>query len=257
MLTALLLVFALLAAACGDDDAVTTTTDSASTPVTATTSAAPSTTAATGATTTAPAASTTTGGAAATSDVEALLEVFNRTPARLTYQIGQQADETTIILAQDPTASPPVESIQQPLGGLKIIIADTVIVCDPDSGCFQVPGGNGLDGFTSNFLGPLVGSYLALAAQTGSTIGDVETTSDTIAGRSGVCFTFTPNDPTLTNGGTEFIRQCVDAELGFTLLLEARETGGELETVLLLLEYAPPTAADFEPTGTVQTIPQP
>ena len=82
----------------------------------------------------------------------------------------------------------------------------------------------------------------------------METDPVTIAGRSGVCFTFRP-DASLASG-TDFVRQCVDNELGFTLLLEVKETGAAAsELVMELTAVGQPEPDDFEPTGPVMPLP--
>jgi hypothetical protein len=48
------------------------------------------------------------------------------------------------------------------------------------------------------------------------------------------------------------LRQCIDSEFGFTLLLESEASAtGDIATVLELIDFAQPTADDFEPTGPV------
>lgn len=102
-------------------------------------------------------------------------------------------------------------------------------------------------------LGPFAGG-LFLAADLAEIPGaDVTESTETIAGRTGLCFTFTP--PAGAGFDTETVRQCIDSELGFTLLIQAQETGGDLETVMELLEFGDPLPDDFTPTGPVTSSP--
>ena len=75
----------------------------------------------------------------------------------------------------------------------------------------------------------------------------------TIAGRSGICFTY--EAPGGYGADITTLRQCIDDEFGFTLLLESSETGGPIERVIELTAFADPTAEDFEPTGPVTASP--
>ncbi len=76
----------------------------------------------------------------------------------------------------------------------------------------------------------------------------------TVAGRDGVCFTFAP--PAGFEGESDLLRQCIDNELGFTLLLQTTDTTTDVvETVMELIDFSEPTAEDFEPTGPVTAQP--
>ena len=253
-LTVVALALALVAGACGDDDATETTTTTTATATTATDGDET--------TTTGGEMTTTTGDMATTgdSDLDALLATFAETPLRLTYEVGIGGDAQTIILSQDPTADPPVEAIELPDEGARIITSsDGMIICDPSGGCFQAPGSMGDlggQGLTAGFLGPALGGYLGLAGSADTPAMDVETEQTTVAGRDGICYTFEPNQQLTPESDVERVRQCVDAELGFTLLIESQETGGEMENVMTLLEFEEPSPEDFEPTGEVQSVPQ-
>jgi hypothetical protein len=84
---------------------------------------------------------------------------------------------------------------------------------------------------------------------------NVEQGQATIGGRAGLCFTFSPT-ALVTGADVEYIRQCIDAELGMVLLYEYVEAGGATaETIMELLEFGMPTPADFEPSGPVTTMP--
>lgn len=224
----------LVIAACGDDDSTTGTTATA----TETTSEA----------TTAP-ADTTAPDATATdaddSDIQELLELYQSTPLRTTYLIGSGDSANEVILAQDPTATPPVESIVIPETNTTVIISGGMtVLCDGSAGqCFEVPGSGG-ESLITGMLGPISSTLTALDA---SGVSAVETSQEpvTIAGRDGICFTYEP--PAATGVTTDFIRQCIDNELGFALLMETSESDSdEIETLLELLDFAEPTAADFE-----------
>jgi hypothetical protein len=69
-----------------------------------------------------------------------------------------------------------------------------------------------------------------------------------------VCFTFTP--PAGAGFDTELIHQCIDSELGFTLLLQSQDTGGTTEsTVMELTAFGDPLPDDFTPSGPVTATP--
>jgi len=244
-------------AACGDDDAATTT-------VAPTTG---ETTAPTGATTASTAASVTTSATATSAGsvdngpaVADLLARYEVTPLRITYLLGEDENDDPaidtrdeIIIAQDPTANPPVESIIMPEADSMIIISDGItIFCDGGNNmCFEVPGGTG-DSLAAGFLGPFASGVLA-AGQDGSILGAALTEDPiTVAGRNGVCFTYQPP----AGADATFVRQCIDSELGFTLLLEAGDPVADtVELVMELIDFSQPTAADFEPTGPVTATP--
>jgi hypothetical protein len=239
-----LAAMALVAVACGDDDATTTTvapsTTTGSTAVPATTSVAPATTAAV------------PGGE---SDAAELLARFAMTPARTTYLLGTGDNETELIVAQDPTATPPIEAITIVENNSKIIISDGMtIFCDGSSNmCFEVPGGGG-SSLVSSLLGPLASGVFLEAGPNGAIPGVAITEQPvSIAGRSGICFTYEAPDGYGADITT--LRQCIDDEFGFTLLMEASEGGGPIERVMELTAFAPPTAEDFEPTGPVTASP--
>jgi hypothetical protein len=231
------LVVALVVPACGDDTTTETTL-----PDSTTTTAVTTTTAAT--------AAPTPGG-----DLQLLLDEYERTPLRVTYLFGDGSESTTLILSQDPTADPPVEAVILPEADSKLItIGDESIFCDTAANqCFSVPGGGGA-GFSANLLGPFAGG-LFLAADL-ETVPGAEVTTETaeVAGRASLCFTFEP--PANAGFDTDLVRQCLDAELGFTLIVEAREAGSNtLETIMELIDFGEPLEDDFTPTGPVADSP--
>jgi hypothetical protein len=243
-----LIALALGAAACGDDDAATTTATTTGDDTTAVTSAPPTT------------AVTPTSAATAETDpssnVSDLLARFEVTPLRATYLLGMGDDQTEIILAQDPTADPPIESIVIVEDGSKIIISeDVTIFCDGSGGgCFEVPGGAG-DSIVDGFLGPFgSGVFLTSGADGFVPASAIAEEPITVAGRDGVCFTY--DAPAGLDSETSMLRQCIDREFGFTLLLQSEGTTTEgIETELELIDFAQPTAQDFEPTGPVVAAP--
>lgn len=234
-----LAVLVLIVAACGDDDTSPTTTapDETTTTVAATsTTAAPTTTEAPG------------------DAIGSLLATFEMTPLRTTYLFGEGSDQTEVTLSQDPTQDPPVEAVLVPGADAKLItIGDETVFCDTRANqCFSVPGAAG-GGFSEGLLGPFAGG-LFMAGQLDSIPGATMTEETVeVAGRSGICFTFTP--PDAAGFDTELIRQCIDAELGFTLLLQSQPAGGDLETVMELIEFGEPLDDDFIPTGPVTATP--
>ena len=239
-----LVALVLAAAACSDDDATTTEATTATDGTTAATSAPPPSNG------TATSAGVVEGDAS--SEVADLLALFEMTPLRTTYLLGTGDDQTELILAQDPTATPPIESIVIVEDGSKIIISeDGTIFCDGSGGgCFEIPGGAG-DSLVDGFLGPFSSGVFLTSGADGLVPGSaVAEEPITVAGRRGVCFTY--EAPAGFDSDTSVLRQCIDNEFGFTLLLESQGTAEEdIETVLELTDFAQPTAEDFEPTGPV------
>lgn len=244
VLMALVLVFA----ACADDDAESTTT-----------TVADGTTSTTATTTTGDMDETTT----TSGDIDdgddmdetsELLERYEETPLRTTYIFFQGSTESEVTLSQDPTADPPVEAVIIPEANAKLItMGDDSIFCDTSSNqCFEVPGVG--EGFSAALLGPFAGG-LFIAAELEQIPGATMTEETvTVAGRDGTCFTF--EAPAQMEGDTEFLRQCIDAELGFTLLIEARESDSDVvEPIMELIEFGDPRPEDFEPSGPVTATP--
>lgn len=240
MRPALLLVvaLALFAAACSDDDATTSSSSPSST--------SPSTT--TTATTSAPSTTSASGGG---DEISALIRLFETTALRTTYLFGEGTDQTEVTLSQDPTADPPLGAVLVPEADFKLItIGEETIFCDTVANtCFEVAGATG-PGLSAGLLGPFAGG-LFMAGQLDAIPG-ASVTGDRveIAGRSGICFSFRP--PESAGFDTEEVKQCIDSELGFTLLLETQESmDGEAETIMILTEFGDPLPEDFEPTGPV------
>jgi hypothetical protein len=234
---------ALVVGACNDGGTTTTAAPTTSAPTTTTaaptTSAAPSTTAA----------------ATPEDDLAALLRRHETTALRTTYVFSVGGEETNVVLAQDPGADPPLRAVIIPAADAKLItIGDESIFCDTQSNqCFAVPGDAGA-GASAGLLGPFA-SGLFLAADLDAAL-DVERSGDLagVAGRSGICFTFSA--PANTGFDSGIVRQCIDTELGFTLLIQIRRDGStESETIMELIEFGEPRDDDFMPTGEV--IPAP
>jgi hypothetical protein len=245
-------VLTLFAAGCGDDDLLsdggteapsdTQAAPTSQTPVT--TQAAPTTEAGGGA------------GTGAASEIEALLEQYQTVPLRVTYRFDDgSGDESLMTMSQDPTREPPVSAVligAEGSEGRFISIGDQSIVCDPTSGgCFEIPGGGDMG---SMLLGPMMSGFLfatrGLVDSPGFTAGqnDIQ-----VAGRSGMCFTYDPTqfDPT---ADVDEVRQCIDSELGFILLIETAEPGQESRSLMELVEFGQPQPEDFEPTGPLQEM---
>jgi hypothetical protein len=250
----------LLVAACGDDGGSPFGTGPATTSSGAeagpTTAAEPGeTTALPGDTTTSPAAPT--GPAPAGGDIDDLLERYRTVPLRTTYRFGEGDDEQVITLSQDPTADPPVSAMILDEGKL-VDRGDETIICGMggpgDDACIQVPGGAG-SGFTQMMFNPLLLGLLALENVASAPGFSVEEGSAQVAGRNATCFTFSPRN--FVGSDVEWVRQCVDAELGFALLVEVQERGGSPERVMELLEVGDPQPGDFEATGPIMDMPTP
>lgn len=254
-----LAALAVFAAACGDDsgDPFSSTTDAGSSTTSGgdvtTTSGGEATTTTAGETTTTGGETTTTGSGVA-GDVDELLALYRETPIRTTYLMGDDQEEMTF--SQDPTQDPPVSAVLFE-GGRFITSGDTVIICSGEgegSQCFEMPATEGVDMATA-MLGPFATLAWSLQSSADTPGYEVEAEQVTIAGRSGVCFTYRPD--AITGGETEFVRQCIDSELGFALLLEVKETGAdEVERVMELVAAGDPAPDDFEPTGPVMPLPE-
>jgi len=238
-----LVALVLVTAACSDDD--TTTNVTTATDETAAATSAPPTSNGT-------ATSTAAVESDSSSEVADLLARFEITPLRTTYLLGTGDDQTGLILAQDPTATPPIESIVIVEDGSKIIISDDgTIFCDGSSGgCFEIPGGAG-DSLVDGFLGPFANGVFLTSDADGVIPGSLVAEEPiTVAGRGGICFTY--EAPADFESDISMLRQCIDSEFGFTLLLESEAFAtGDIATVLELIDFAQPTAEDFEPTGLV------
>jgi hypothetical protein len=250
-------VLALLVAACGDDGG-SPFASSTSVGETTTTAGGTAATIAGGEETPSTAAreetTTTAGPPGGSQDIEDLLAQFQQVPLRTTYLMGDDREEMTF--SQDPTQSPPVSAVLFE-GGKMITIGDRYIMCSGEgagSQCFESPTGGGLDMATA-MLGSFGALALSLQGMTDTPGVDVETQQVTIAGRTGVCFTYRPE--AITGSDLEFARQCIDTELGFALLMEVKEAGSdEVERVMELIAVGQPEPDDFEPTGPVMTMPE-
>ena len=246
-LVLLLAVGALVIAACGDDSGGTAA--SSSTAAGGSTTAARDGTTVAGDTTAPP---TTTPGSS--SDIEELLGRYRRVPLRTTYLSGEGDARTEMTFSQDPTADPPVSAMIS-AEGKAIFLADSMIFCSAEgegAQCFEMPAEGG-SGLLDAMFSPWAMLAMTAGDPTATTGFDVETDQFTIAGRSGICFTFRPD--IAIAGETEFVRQCVDGELGFTLLLEVKEVGAAaVERVMELIAVGEPEEGDFEPTGPVMPL---
>ena len=252
------MAFALVVAGCGDDDdAATTTTAAGGTTATTSDSDTATTQAGDGDTTTtgvtAAPSTTADDGEPTASDLGDLAATFAMTPARLTYLFGEPGDQDEVILSQDPTQDPPVSAIIAQ-GDFKIIYTGTAnIVCSPD--CFEVPSlGDAAitDNLVGGLMGPIAGALLTADGLSSVPGIGVDEEQVTIAGRSGICFTFTPP----AGSGADSGRVCIDDELGFMLRVDDREAGTDTFVPLMeLTEFGDPLPEDFEPLGPVQSTP--
>lgn len=253
-LAVLAVALVALVAACGDDSGSpfgSSTTSAGG--ETTTSQAGASTTQAGGATTTAGEETTSTQ-AGGSGELDRLLEQFRQTPLRTTYAMEDGGELT---FSQDPTQVPPVSAVLYEDGKM-ITAGDSYIVCSGEGAtgmCFTMPATEGMDMATA-FLGPFASLALSLQAGMTDTPGyDVETDQATIAGRSGVCFTYSPDVG--LGADYEYVRTCIDEELGFTLLVQVQESGAtEATTVMKLVSFGDPEPSDFEPTGPVTEVPE-
>jgi hypothetical protein len=259
----------LLVAACGDDDVFGEVATSSGESTTATIAPDDETT------TTRAGGTTTTAGGATTSevtppggdeDIAALLEEYRSVPLRVTYLVGGDTDAQTITLSQDPTQTPPVTAVilyespepESPEEAKVLTIGDRTLICGPpgpENTCVETPptpGGG--PSIAEGLLGPLVSAFLLELELSDAPGFSVDPSGITLAGREGICFTYTPT--AYLDADVAFLRQCVDTESGFTLLLEAKEPDGEtVERVMELIDFGQPQPGDFEPTGEVISMP--
>lgn len=191
-------------------------------------------------TTSLPTTTTTLGPAA---EMASLQSRFAATPMRVTYLIGAEGIEAT--LSQDPSASPPVAAVivEQAHAHLITIGAQTFFCDTAAPACFEVEGTTQLP---TSLLGPL-GDGLALAAGLELIPGITRSEDEVVAGRDGRCFSYAP--PSGSSLASAAVRHCVDAELGFTLLLED-DSGAA--AILRLIDFGEPVAGDFDPPGPVE-----
>jgi len=250
----LLIVLALIAAACGDDEGSVLGEPG-------TTSAPTETSGGDAVTTTVPEAAPATTEAAPNApsgDVQAALLNYETATFRAVYRFGEGDDEQIIAISRDPNLDPPASATLIGPGGEEarfLTIGDRTIICGPPGeDCIEFPPELGMD-MGQALLGPVLSGFL-LNADIESTPGfTVEEDAATIGGRRGLCFTYTPT-ALAAGADVAFMRQCVDAELGFILLIETLEAGGSaVETIIELLEFGLPTPADFEPSGPLTTMP--
>lgn len=237
--TSIALIGGLFLTACTNDATMPTE-------VTSTTNA-PSTSATTIAATTTEAPTTTS----ATERVDPLLHRFESEPFRGTYLFGNGPDQVEVTLSRDPTSDPPVEAVLVPAANAKLItMGEQTIFCETVTNvCFEVDGtGSGL---AAEMLGPLAGGLL-VAGQVDVTSGTTVSEPVEVAGRTGICFTYSP--PPEAGFESDSVRRCIDSELGLTLLLET-ERGSAMETLMVLTELGEPRQEDFRPTGPVEPAP--
>lgn len=232
--SAVLAALVVVVAACSDDDAATSSTVAPTTTSSAATT--PPSTAPT------PAEEDDSGGVMAD-----LIEMYEKATVRLTYHVGEGESQTTVVVAQDPSATPPIASIGVAEAGTRIIMSEgTTVMCDEAAGrCFELPGAEG-ETLTTALVGPF-GSML-IGAVPGADVGPMAEEPITVAGRAGICLTHEPTGD--RDAQTDLVRQCVDGELGFTLLLQTSDVGTDaIDTILELVEYGDPTPDDFELTS--------
>jgi hypothetical protein len=264
-----IVVLSLLLAACGDDDVFgdVATSSGESTTTTVTADDETTTTRADGATTTA--GETTTSEAVPPGggeDVAALLEEYRSVPLRVTYVVGGDSDGQTVTLSQDPTQTPSVTAVilyespepDSPEEARVLTIGDRTLICGPPgpgNTCVETPptpGGG--PSIAEGLLGPLVSAFLLELELSDAPGFSVDPSGITLAGREGICFTYTPT--AYAEADVEFLRQCVDADAGFTLLIEAKDADGDtVERVMELIDFGQPQPGDFEPTGEVISMP--
>ncbi len=247
----LMIVLAFAAAACGDDEGSVLGGSSTTAASTETTAAG---TATTSASTEAP--TTTAGGSGG--DIQAALTNYETAAFRAVYRFGEGDDEQIITISRDPNLDPPASATligENGADGRFLTLGDRTLICGPPGeDCLEFPSEMGMD-MGAALLGPLLSSVL-LTEDIASTPGfTVEQNQATIGGRAGLCFTFSPT-ALVTGADVEYVRQCVDAELGFILLYEYVETGGAAaQTIMELIEFSDPAPADFEASGPVTTMP--
>jgi len=250
----LITVLALIAAACGDDDgSVLGEPGTTSSPTETTGGDTVATTAAEAAPTTTDAAPGTPG-----SDVQTALLNYETAAFRAVYRFGEGDDEQIIAISRDPNLDPPASATLIGPGGEEarfLTIGGRTIICGPPGEeCIEFPPEMGMD-MGQALLGPVLSGFLLNADLESNPGFTVEEGAATIGGRRGLCFTYTPT-ALAAGADVAFMRQCVDAELGFILLIETLEAGGAaVETIIELLEFGLPTPADFEPSGPLTTMP--
>ena len=261
-------VLALVGAACGDDDVFGAVTTTSSDGTTATTESGDTTASTQAGETTTTEGGTTTEATAppgGDGDIEGLLEEYRTVPLRVTYLFGADVDAQTVTLSQDPTRTPPVSAMilyegpepGSPEEARVLTIGNRTLICGPPgpgNTCIETPPTPG-PGIAEGILGPLVSGFLLQTGLTEAPGFSVDESGISIAGRDGVCFTYAP--AAFLEADVEFVRQCVDSDIGFTLLIETKNADGDtVERVMELIDFGQPQPGDFEPTGEVMSMPE-
>ncbi len=255
-------VFVLVVAACGDSGGDTTTTETADATTTSAATGGDDTTTTTGPasggdTSTTTLASGTTAASGGGGDVAELLEQFQSTPLRATYLFDEGDSEQRLTLSQDPTADPPLSALISEDDGFHVIFTGgAMTICDADQEqCFATPEQPGVDNtlLAGAFLSPFLSSFLAFSVSNTTPGVDLSTEPIEVAGRSGLCFTLSPD----AGFGADFdeVRQCVDDETGAILLFETREGGGDFVRLMELVELGEPLPSDFSPPFPLVALP--
>jgi hypothetical protein len=195
-------------------------------------------------------------GGSSSSDLSKLIADASKQKYKITYANG---GSSTLTYAQDGNGN----SVFGDGDSLTFVTKDATMSCDKSSGswtCTQSPAS--VNALTNPFLGVLESQKAALSAL-GGNFG--ATTDKTIAGRDAQCLTFSQKD--LLGGVGNAIAgavgaklkgsasYCIDKKTGITLEVSGTDDSGKKSTVLAVTKFETPSASDFTPPATPQTLP--
>lgn len=180
-----------------------------------------------------------------------LAEGLDQVTGRVTYEIDNDGDVSTMKLYSDPPNSRYDTTDSDGNSSIIIYTADNTYSCSSDpEACFALPsddsGGLGGLGFLSGFFGAgAIGIYTAAAQAAGL---DVDTSSEEYGGIDAECFSWA--DPSDDEGSVKF---CF-GDNGIMVYEEIKDSTSS--TTITLIEYSEDVSdSDFDPPYPVTTIP--
>lgn len=177
-------------------------------------------------------------------------------PTRVRYLATVEgAEDEEITINWDPPSMAVVFE-----NGRVIHSPEETIICvaegeDGEPECLRLPDRQDAEAVVQSFV-PFFGTAQAVADQ-GELVGAQPTDDRSVAGRQASCVLLSPPEegpqPPDAEGGTAEL--CQDVETGATLYYEVEGPDGiqRLEAI----EVGSPEAADFEPLGPVEDVPEP
>jgi hypothetical protein len=196
-------------------------------------------------------------------ELDSLLAKQKKASIKVTYETH---DGDTVTIANDGSADPPKTSFTQ--GDTMTISAEgnNMISCSGIDGespsCTEIPvGGNFLITATAGLFGGF-GLFLFAADEAEQVpFLDVDKSSDEVAGRPATCITWNLSKlgqafaDNLEAGDAVTFAGCFDDETGWPLKYETQDKDGKTVDGLEATDVSEPSASDFEPPVTPETIP--